>query len=148
MNLNSDCKGIASEAMVEQALVTIQNTRRNHDVGIASYVHASRHSDLDRNHIDFQVNLLSGERVPIQVKSSDRGKRRFERKLRKSGMFIPVVVVHAGDSLQLIVRQVIECIRLAINYLKRKINWHTHIRRSRQMRRNKHFYRPNPAICH
>jgi hypothetical protein len=136
MNINSDSKGIASEAMVEQALKTLKNERIGLISPIREFIHAERHSRIDRAHIDFVVFLENGEEIPLQVKSSVRGARKFARRNQRFGRFIPIVIVNTEEDLRTIIHKVVECIRSTFNALRRKVDWETHLKRIRHTKKS------------
>jgi len=133
---DSDARGIASEAMVEQALQTIDKKSLKGLISrVVGFIHATRHSELDKQHIDFLIMLENGYEIPLQVKSSDRGRRKFERKSTTYRRFIPVVVVKLGEAIESIINKVTECIRLAANKLRRDFDNRVHYERIRQKRK-------------
>lgn len=150
MNIDSEARGIASEAMVEQALETIKNkSKKGLKSRIVSFIHARRHSALDRRHIDFIVKLETGDEIPLQVKSSERGRRRFVRKNTGHRCFIPALAVKTGEALASIINKVIGCITLAFNKLKREAEKIIHYNRVRSQRKKTWCVRTHPALmCH
>jgi hypothetical protein len=123
MNINSEARGIASEAMVEQALQAIQNkSKKGLRARIIGFIHARRHSELYRQHVDFLVTLEGGHEIPLQVKSSDRARRKFERRRVAYGRFIPVIVVRLGEAIESVINKVTDCIKLAFNKMQRETN--------------------------
>lgn len=146
---NSDSRGAASEAAVEQALNILKENKEKPKYcssipKIADFVHAPRHSRLDRKKIDFLIILADGKEVPIQVKSSERGRRKFERRNKFLGISVSVVVVHAGEELSSLIRKIINCIKIAFNKVKRTVNQKVHRRRLRRWYENRHA----PCMCH
>jgi len=129
-------RGEASEALVEQAIRTISRKKSDDLPPIRSYIHADPNSHLDRRGIDFLVRLENGLDIPIQVKSSTRGKRKFE-KSHRFGVFIPVVVVAAEEHISRVINRVIQCIRLIINLAKRQKDRVIYAARCKSMRRAK-----------
>jgi len=87
-------------------------------------------SDLQLRHADFLVwveRITNRQRlpIPIQVKSSERYRRIFEREIDKAGLpHIGTVVVRSGeaekeDGLERIKKQVIQCIKTAVDLFNR-----------------------------
>ena len=134
--MNRVHRGAASEALVEQAIQTISRKRTDDLPPIRSYVHADPNSNLDRRGIDFLVRLENGMDIPLQVKSSARGKRKFE-KSHRFGIFIPVVIVAAEEHISRVISRVIKCIKLIINLAKRQKDKFIYTARCKSMRRFK-----------
>ncbi len=149
MNMDSDGRGIASEAMVEQALEIIKENPKDDSVPrITGFVHAARHSELDRSHVDFLIDLENGDKVPLQVKSSERHAKRFERLNKAHKRFIPVIVVGFGETLQSVIDKVIGCIRYALKRLKRVAEQKIHLERTRRKKRRWFMRFHAPSMCH
>lgn len=149
MNMDSDSRGIANEAIVEQALENIQNNYTDDSVPrITGFVHAARHSELDRSHIDFLIDFENGDKVPLQVKSSERHAKRFERLNKAHKRFIPVIVVELGETLQSVINKVIGCIRYALKRLKRATEQRVHFGRTRRKKRRWFMRFHAPSMCH
>ncbi|MEK7609499.1 MAG: hypothetical protein AAB470_00045 [Patescibacteria group bacterium] len=150
MNIDSDEHGIASEAMVENALQQVQNKPNDDSIPkIKEFVHAKKNSALDRQHIDFLVKLENGLDVPLQVKSSERRRRRFERFNAKHRRFIPVIVVKIGEALESVINKVVACIKLALNTIRRVVNQKIHQKKVREQKRRKRCFRFfSPSMCH
>lgn len=150
MNIDSEARGIASEAMVEQALETIKNkSKKGLRSRIVDFIHARRHSALDRRHIDFIVKLETGDEIPLQVKSSERGRRGFDRKNAGHKLFIPSLAVKVGETLESIINKIIGCISLAFNKMRREAEKIKHYNRVRSQRKKTWCVRFHPALmCH
>ncbi|MEI7463368.1 MAG: hypothetical protein WCK03_03135 [Candidatus Taylorbacteria bacterium] len=118
--MNREYRGVASEALVEQAIQVIRRKSDDKLPRIQSYMHAYPNSGLDRRGIDFLVRFENGLEIPLQVKSSTRGKRKFER-AHRSGPFIPVVIASIDEEIGIIINRVIQCMRLAINRVMRQV---------------------------
>lgn len=151
MNNNNRDRGFASEAMVEQALVIIKS-RKKSVAEIKEIVHAPPNSNLDRNGIDFVVKLGNGYDVPLQVKSSTRAQKKFEKRCRRTGVWIPVIVVNFGVTIWNVVRQIIHSIKLVLNTAKHAMDERIHREKEKVARRQKkkswcvrHFV---PSMCH
>jgi hypothetical protein len=146
--------GFANEAKVETALKIIQKEQR---YGLASlikgFIWAQRHSRLDRNHVDFLVSLEGGIEVPLQVKSSERKRKKFEKFCKSLGLSISVIVVHIGESLESVIEQVVEKIKLALNSVQRQMNRIAFLNKMREKKRQRKqqqkFSRVHaPCMCH
>ena len=149
--MSREHRGTASEALVEKALEIIGGQGRKDLPKIAAVVHAYPNSFLDRQGIDFLVTLGDGKKIPLQVKSSSRGKRKFERSHRNHRQFIPVVVATIGEEIGLVINRVIKCIKLVLSKVRYQFNMRVDVmRRISRKRRTKdwcvrHFA---PAMCH
>lgn len=149
MSNYSDERGVASEAIVEQALETIRRNPR-HDLipRITGFVHAARHSELDRNHIDFLISFEDDRHIPLQVKSSLRHARRFEKRNKAHKHFIPVVVVKLGEALESVIHKLIGCIQYAFKKMQKAIEQEVHFARMHRKKKRwcTRFYAP--SMCH
>lgn len=150
MNADSDARGIASEAMVEQALQVIkENPKRVNLVArITGFVHAPRHSELDRSHVDFLVDFENGYKIPLQVKSSERHAKRFERLNKSHHYFIPVVVVKLGEAIDSVINKIVTCIRNAFKKLQRSTEKMVYMERIRRRKRRWCTRFHSPSMCH
>lgn len=143
-------RGSANEAMVEEALIAImQRNGSNVLPPIERIVHAVPNSNLDRKGIDFIVKLKNGCDICLQVKSSKRARRKFEKKCRNIGISIPVIVVSTGMKFWQIVRSIVKTIKLVLDSLQRKTNEKIHQLRikSERKRKKKDRCRRDFAFC-
>jgi len=147
--------GLASEAKVESALVILQNEPQKHGLkfAIKRFIRARKHSSLDRNHIDFLVTLEEGRDVPLQVKSSERKARKFEQFCKRLGIFIPCIVVHFGETVESVIKQIVEKIKLAGNVMERQANRLVFLEKMREQKRERRARRrfsrfSAPIMCH
>jgi len=142
-------RGEISELIVEQALETIR--RAKYDIPpIEEIIHSYPNSGLDRRGIDFLVRFEDGKTIPLQVKSSTRGRRKFESHCRLKGISIPVVIAAPGEQLALIINRVIKAIKLVFSIAKRAIDAQVHVTRKLPKRSTKdwcHRYFV-PSMCH
>jgi hypothetical protein len=116
---------------------------------ITRFIRAERHSRLDRRHIDFLVTLEEGTDVPLQVKSSERGKRKFERSRKRCGISIPVIVVHLGETMKSVIKQIVEKIKLVSDSIQRNINRIVFLNKMREeKRRRKEQHRQRQQECY
>jgi hypothetical protein len=155
MHLDSPLNvGFANEAKVETALKIIQKEPR---YGLTSlikgFIWAQRHSRLDRSHVDFLVSLEGGREVLLQVKSSERKRKKFEKFCKSLGLSISVIVVHIGESLESVIEQVVEKIKLAMNSVQHQMNriaFLNKMREKKRQRKQQHkFSRLHmPCMCH
>ena len=134
---NRKFRGIDSEAMVERALETLKKRKDPAIPPIRKIVHAGQNSNLDRQGIDFLVELEGGVKIPLQVKSSTRGRRKFESRCRRIGISIPVVVASLSDALGIIINRVVASIRLVLNSLQRRAQQDAHEIHARALRKIK-----------
>jgi hypothetical protein len=149
MKMDPDGRGIANEAMVEQALEIIKENPRDASVPrITGFVHATRHSELDRSHVDFLIDFENGDKIPLQVKSSERHARRFERLNKAHRHFIPVIVVKLGETLQSVINKVIGCIRYALKRLKRATEQKVYFEHTRRKKKRWFMRFHAPSMCH
>jgi hypothetical protein len=149
-------KGLASEARVEEALRILKKKpwRYGLKFTIKRFRHAERNSPLDRRHTDFLITLEGGTNVPLQVKSSEWGRKKFERFCRRWNIFIPAIVVHFNEALESIIMQIVEKISLARDFFQRTMNQFIFSeengkqkrRRRRRQPRFRRFYAVN--MCH
>jgi hypothetical protein len=146
--------GFANEAKVNAALKTIQKEPKYGLVSlIKGFIWAQRHSRLDKNHVDFLISLEGDKKLPLQVKSSERGKKKFERFCRSHGLFIPVIVVHAGEAIESVIKRIVEKINMAMSYLRRQADRIAFLDRMREKKRQRkqqrRFCRMHaPCMCH
>jgi|GEM_PF-1421209 hypothetical protein len=161
MNIDTSLAvGLASEAKVETALEILQKEPQRYGLTsmIKWFTRAERHSRLDRHHIDFLVTLEEGTDVPLQVKSSERGKRKFERSCKRRGISIPVIVVHFGETVKSVIKQIVEKIKLVSDSIQRSINriaFLNKVREEKRRRKEQHKQRRQecyrfhaPCMCH
>jgi len=151
MNIDSLAVGLASEAKVQTALAILQKEPQRYGLTsmIRWFVRAKRHSRLDRRHIDFLVILEEGMNVPLQVKSSERGKRKFERSCKQYGISIPVIVVHFGETIRSVIKQIVEKIKLVSSSVERSINRIVFLNKVREeKRRRKEQQRERQQECY
>jgi len=129
--MNRNNRGKASEALVATALTILKNRlekkykRGQHSNSvplITNVVHAEPNSPLDRQKKDFVINFHGGQEVFLQVKSSERGRRKFNKICNRLGLSINVVVVDPNNDvvervvhrLFMIIKQVFDTARRAI----------------------------------
>lgn len=111
--------------LVLHELAEDSNTLLQHGINrILSIKHALPNSDLDQRHADFLVVVQTPELakvpIPIQVKSSERSRRKFETRMDMIGLpHIRSVAVTANEELEAIREKVIQCLRSAIALFKR-----------------------------
>ena len=147
-------RGIASEAMVEEALqqLTLKGEMIGRDgIRIIDFSRSTPNNRRDRDGIDFTITLDDIGQIPIQVKSSETQRRQFERRRRrKSKIFIPVIVVNWWEDIGKIMRKVKNCIILVLNIAKGKMNEEIHRKRLAVAKRQKSkFIRyHSPSMCH
>lgn len=124
-------KGELSETRVGEALDVIKEDDEILDeLGISRILrirHATPNSDLDQRHTDFLVLIeLKGKGedlqkvpIPIQVKSSERKRREFERWMTQQGMpHIRSVSVRVKEKSEHILDKVVQCLRTAIEMFR------------------------------
>jgi hypothetical protein len=152
MNIDTSLAvGFASEAKVETALEILQKEPKRYGLKsmIKRFVRAGRHSRLDKSHVDFLVTLKEGTDVPLQVKSSERGRRKFERSCKRRGISIPVIVVHFGETVKSVIKQIVEKIKLVSNSIQRSINRIAFLNKVREeKRRRKEQHRQRQQECY
>lgn len=121
-NMNTN-PGYANEERVARALSIIQALKRPWiPEPIKDIVHALPNSEADQNGVDFWIFFRSGRRIPLQVKSSRRGQLKFEKRCRKLGINIPVVIVNANESIRFVIRRLIHRIKQALEEARECIN--------------------------
>lgn len=132
--MNRENRGIYSETMVGQALLTIKNKgERSTLPPIIEIIHAKPNSSLDRQGVDYLIKLQTGHEIPLQVKSSTRAKRKFERHCKRFGKVIPVVVVGRCDHMSIIINRVWKSIQTVFNAILRQLNNRLHRARSKSL---------------
>jgi len=112
-------RGRQNEDIVEQALETIKN-KGLLPVAINKVTHSMPNSAEDRRGYDLTVVLETGLVIPVQVKSCDRAKRQFERKLVRLNTWLPVVVVYGYESLGELVHRVVSLLKTALSRFDRE----------------------------
>lgn len=149
----SQNRGFHSEALVEEALEKWkQNPRPDRDVDvITDYVHAEPNSWLDKKGIDFVAESVDSFRTPIQVKSTNRAKRKFENFCRRKGLLILAIAVEARDTVGRVMWKIMKGIarfRRKCAELKRA-PFIPIPKKSPRLRRRRFCQRYNPiCMCH
>lgn len=87
-------RGLHSESLVEEALRVLIETK----TFIKDFLRSKQYSLEDRRGKDFVVMTVTGEQIPLQVKSSERNARKFIRHRKHDNREeIPVIVVRDSD---------------------------------------------------
>ncbi|MFA6554062.1 MAG: hypothetical protein WCS89_00990 [Candidatus Paceibacterota bacterium] len=152
MNNNNRDRGFASEAMVKRALTILKRKKKPDIAEITEIIHATPNSNLDRKGIDFVVKLENGYDVPLQVKSSKRAQKKFDKRCRRTGVWIPVIVVNIGVTIGNVIRQIIRSIKTVLNTARHAMDERIHREKEKASRKQKkkdwcvrHFA---PSMCH
>lgn len=102
-NPKSQEKGFETEQRVDEALARLQAQGM-----ISSFNSNGR---LDRHGIDRMINTPSGS-IPLQIKSSLTGLREHIAICRRTGEFIPAIVVKEGMPLELIEQEIVKIVEV------------------------------------
>lgn len=114
---NAHARGKRSEALVEQALCQIVESGATL---VKRFIHSAQNSLLDRHDKDFVLDTGT-DKIPLQVKSSERGRRKFENRHRRYGEQISVIVVRNDDTPETLISRIMAIIRRACQNAVRKI---------------------------
>ena len=124
---------------------------------IKKITHADPNSNLDRQGIDFLIELEDGKQVPLQVKSNNGQKRKFENRHRRFKEFIPVIVVNYRDACEperaiwRLVRRIMKCIKqflIVVSRAQIRISQRINEQQRKSSRKLRCFRYFAPSMCH
>lgn len=115
-------RGRRSELLARDAFLALQNDPRyGYQRQILEVVHAEQNSPMDQAKKDLEIRLTRGGRIArlaVQVKSSWNNIRRHYRACRRmGGVYIPVMVVSPGETLDDVIAKAVRLIERAVTYL-------------------------------
>ena len=114
-------RGLCSELTAKEAFLSLQrNPKYGLKYPIIEVVHAEKNGDMDKTKKDLEVTLKRGGqliKLGIQIKSSYNNLRRHYRACRRLGVYIPVMVVSPGETLEMVMLKAVTLIERAMVYL-------------------------------
>ena len=104
--------------MLEEALYSLmERPRYDFRKRIKHIFRTPRRGREDHAGKDFIVTLDDQTEIPLQVKSSQWGRRKHN-KLCRDGIVIPCIVVDRRDQLEAVVRKVVSCIKQTLEQIR------------------------------
>ncbi len=124
----SDQRCLASEAKAQEALDVIKTRGAIKGLKtppIVEVIHKERHSWHDNKGVDFMAIAEGGLELPLQIKSSERGKKKFERRQRyhlsegKRVFVSEALVVDPDAPLETVISAMIGYLNRVYNFVRR-----------------------------